>query len=287
MFNKIAIIGINNNYNVINTLEYLINILIKNNIAIYLEIKTAINLSYKFGKGYTLKVISDKCEIVIIVGGDGNFIHFSKKLSLIKYIPIIGINVGNLGFLMDIDPNEISTKLFKILSGKYKESKRFMIEVSINDDTNSAFNDIIISSGKESKLFEINVNIDEHNSFNQRSDGIIFSTPTGSTGHNLSAGGPIVDPQLNVIILVPILSHSLNNRPIVLNSTSIITITIGTYNNPKPILIIDGYIKKRIYPGNIIKINKCNKFVTIFHPSDYNYFKVLNSKLHWGKMLFT
>ncbi|WP_116963039.1 NAD(+) kinase [Fastidiosibacter lacustris] len=291
IFNKVAIIGTHDNPAVAETVEYLMHSLIEQSLRVYLEAETAASLDDRFGEGYSLKAIAKHCEIAIVVGGDGNFLNAGRNLSLISDIPIVGINRGKLGFLTDINPDQITTRLFDVLCGRYQQEQRFMLQASITSEHHPteqtvALNDIVIAAGQHSRLFQMHVHIDGRYAFDQRADGMIIATPTGSTAHALSAGGPIMHPGLDAIVLVPMFSHSLNSRPIVLNANSQIEITIGEYNNPEPSLSFDGHMKLQLRPADTIKLHRCKKSVSILHPLDYDYFHSLRSKLHWGKMLF-
>ena len=291
IFKKIAIIGTHNNPEISEKIEYLSHTLIKHSVRIYLEVETAKSLDCCFGEGYDLKAIAKHCDIAIIVGGDGNFLNAARSLSLLSKIPIVGINRGKLGFLTDINPDELNTRLFDVLEGNYQQEQRIMLQAAIKSavcrpEKTVALNDIVIAAGQHSRLFQMHVYIDGRYAFDQRADGMIIATPTGSTAHALSAGGPIVHPGIDAIVMVPMFSHSLNSRPIVLNANSDIQITIGEYNNTKPSLSFDGHMKLQLSPGDIVKLSRCPKSVTILHPLDYDYFDSLRSKLHWSKMLF-
>ena len=262
------------------------------NITIFLEKDTAEKLPCRVEFNILkLSDIGSLCDLAIIVGGDGNFLNVARNLSYYSEIPMIGINKGKLGFLTDISPNEIETRLIPVLQGHYNIEERLMVtaEVYGGKDIISktcAFNEIMIAAGLKSRLFELSVDIDGKYAFSQRSDGIIIATPTGSTAHALSAGGPIMYPDLNALTLVPMFSHSLNSRPIVVNSNSSISIKISSYNKPEPILSFDGHSHTVLNPGNIVEISKSPRQVKVLHPLDYDYFKSLRTKLHWSKMLF-
>lgn len=291
IFKHIAIIGTHDNPAVAKTVEYLAHTLIERSARIYLESDTARSLDCRFGDGYGLKSIAKHCDIAVVIGGDGNFLNAGRNLSLISEIPIVGINRGKLGFLTDINPDQINTRLFDVLEGRYQQEQRFMLQAFIKSESTPsektvALNDIVIAAGQHSRLFQMHVHIDGRYAFDQRADGMIIATPTGSTAHALSAGGPIMHPGLDALVMVPMFSHSLNSRPIVLSADSDIEIHIGEYNNPEPSLSFDGHMKLQLFPGSTVKLHRCPKSVTILHPLDYDYFHSLRSKLHWGKMLF-
>ncbi|MDA7742443.1 NAD(+) kinase [Francisellaceae bacterium] len=294
-FKKIGLIGTHINPSVAETVCELYTFL-KDKAEVFIESDTAHcmddqNNSHEIN----LAAIAETCDVAIVVGGDGNFLNAGRRLSNYRDIPMIGINRGKLGFLTDIKPDEIQTRLLKVLEGEYRKESRFMIAAEVCCDQKGnqshtektyAFNEIMVGSGQKSRLFEIDVEIDGRHAFGQRSDGIIVATPTGSTAHALSAGGPIMYPELNALSLVPMFSHSLNSRPVVINGDSVVEIKIGEYNNPEPVLSFDGHSHLTLKPGDKVKIQKHQKYVTVLHPLDYDYYKSLRTKLHWSKMLF-
>ena len=255
---------------VANTVKYLESLLSKYT-KIFIESKTAASLKNDYTKTYSLKYIANNCDLVVVIGGDGSFLHAGRNLSLIKNIPIVGLNCGKLGFLTDITPKETTQRLLPILKGNYRKERRFIIQACITSQKKTyrkmtAWNDIVIDAGKYHKLFQIGVNIDEHHAFDQRADGIIIATPTGSTAHALSAGGPIVHPLLEAIVLVPMFSHSLSSRPIIIHSKSKIKISVLENNNPKLSLSFDGHIKATLRQNDSVYIQKCKQYVTILKP---------------------
>lgn len=289
-FKAIAIIGTHINPLVCETVLQLHNLL-KNQSNIYFDTETAESTKLNNIISLSLKEISCKCDLAIVVGGDGNFLNAARELSTYNEIPIIGINRGKLGFLTDINPDQLTSRLMKVLNGEYFIEKRFMLngELYIDEQINSrakALNEIVITGGTASRLFEITVEVDGHYAYSQRSDGIIIATPTGSTAHALSAGGPIMHPSLDVVVLVPMFSHTLTARPIVLNAESEIKIKIGAYNEPEVKLSYDGHSYQKMVEGNYVLLKKHDKVINILHPLDYDYYKSLREKLHWSKMLF-
>ena len=290
-FKYVGIIGSHhNNPCVADTVQYIESLLSKHAKTL-VETETAKNLENKLTKTYSLEYIAKNCDLAVIIGGDGSFLNTGRNLSIMGNIPIVGINRGKLGFLTDIAPEEATQRLLPILKGNYRQEQRFMLQASVKRQkktyqTMVALNDIVIDAGKHNKLFQMDVNINERYAFDQRADGIIIATPTGSTAHALSAGGSIMHPSLEAVVLVPMFSHSLSSRPIIIDASSKIRISISEHNNPKPILSFDGHTKATLSPNDCVHIEQCEKYVTILHPLDYDYFSTLRSKLHWGKKLF-
>lgn len=293
-FNSIGIIGTHCNPLVEQTVSELYDYLVSLNINILLEKETADSFTHHVqAKGYTLKEIATTAELAIVVGGDGNFLNAARKLANLceHHIPITGINRGKLGFLADINPDEIKTRLHALLNGHYTTEKRFILKTDVikskkKTGSMTAVNDIVLSSGHSSRLFEFWVSIDNQYAFSQRSDGIIIATPTGSTAHALSAGGSILYPSLDVIELVPMFPHSLTSRPIVVSAESTIEITVAEYNDPKPLVSFDGHCHSDLNATDQIIIRKDKTELTILHPTDYSYYQTLRHKLHWSRLLF-
>ena len=159
--------------------------------------------------------IISKANLLIAIGGDGTILNCSRKFGS-KGLPILGINLGNLGFLADIDPKDITSSLLSVIEGKFEKDERFFLEGSIegNKSRYLALNEIVVHSGKIAQLIEFSVFIDESFVYRQKADGLIISSPTGSTAYSLSGGGPIVHPDVNTILLVSMLPHNLSTRPL-------------------------------------------------------------------------
>ena len=290
-FSAISIIGTHVNPLVAETVRQLQSLL-ADKAALYFEHDTAGSLANVDAVTILpLEELPCYTDLAIVVGGDGNFLNAARVLSLVREIPIIGINRGKLGFLTDITPHQLETRLMQVLEGAYYHEKRFMIEVSACDAGQHwlgkayALNEVVLASGNTTRLFEMTVTVDGHHAFAQRSDGIIIATPTGSTAHALSAGGPIMHPSLDVVVMVPMFSHTLSARPIVLSAHSDISIRVEDYNDPSPIVSTDGHSVYTLAPGSSIQLGKCAKSVNMLHPYDYDYYRSLREKLHWSKLL--
>lgn len=229
------------------------------------------------------------CDLVIVVGGDGSMLHAARALSNFN-VPLLGINRGHLGFLTDVTPTGFRQKLNEVLDGRYLEEKRFLLTASIvrHEEpiaTSEALNDIVLYPGEISKMLEFEVYVNEKFVYSQRSDGLIVSTPTGSTAYSLSAGGPILHPSLNAMVLVPMFAHTLTARPIVLDGDSRIEIVISASNRTRPQVSCDGQVHIKVAPGDSIHINKKREQLWLMHPEDHDYYHILRTKLNWGSKL--
>lgn len=229
----------------------------------------------------------DGChDLIVVVGGDGSLLS-AARMAVHANVPVTGISRGRLGFLTDISPDEIETQLGAILQGHYIEEQRFLLHTSISDDKHVYFegdslNDVVLSRGNETHLIEFDVYIDQQFVSHYRSDGLILSTPTGSTAYALSAGGPIMHPQLNAIVIVPMFPHSLSSRPLVFHGDCHVDIHISMSNEQDLQISCDGHESRIIKPGQHVAIEKNKQQLRLLHPETYQYYDTLRMKLGWG-----
>lgn len=232
--------------------------------------------------------ISQHCDLIIVVGGDGSLLHAAR--SVVKdEIPVLGINRGRLGFLTDIHPTELH-KIQDILEGKYILEKRFLLSATIECHgkiigQSNALNEVALVPDAMPHMNEFEIFIDDQFVCSQHSDGVIIATPTGSTAYALSGGGPILHPQLDAIVIVPMFPHTLSLRPIVLEGSQQIKVVITPNNTVPPRLTCDGQSITNTPPGTHITIQKNPQRLHLIHPLDYDYYETLRSKLHWGHKL--
>jgi NAD+ kinase len=237
-----------------------------------------------------IKVINEseihQCDLIISIGGDGTMLK-SAKLSHQHQIPVTGINKGRLGFLTDINPSAANKTINNLISGKFITEDRLLIETIINQDgiKNSigiALNDVAIRRKETGRMMKVTTSIDGNYINQHEGDGFIVSTPTGSTAYSLSCGGPILKPDVEAFILVPICPHSLNDRPMVIPSNSEILIEPILNTGEIAEIALDGDSSYEIKQGETIIINATKTPIKLIHPEDYDYFDVLRSKLLWG-----
>jgi NAD+ kinase len=237
-------------------------------------------------KSCTIDTLGQHCDLVIAVGGDGTFLSAAR--AIVKFdIPLIGINLGRLGFLVDISPNELSDKLLPMLLGHYSEEKRYLLRTKIIRDRTviheeTAVNEVVIHRWVTPSMIEIITKIDNVFLNSQRSDGLIISTPTGSTAYSLSAGGPILHPALNALVLVPLNPHTLSNRPIVINDTAEIEISFCQTKQINALVTCDHIEIPEVLISDKILIKKEPKPIRILHPEGHDFFQILRHKLNWS-----
>lgn len=224
------------------------------------------------------------CDIIIVIGGDGSIIHAAKHAAVAQK-PILGINLGRVGFVAGLEPNELD-KLSDLVSGNFEIEKRMMLEVSVKASTDDkeqkifALNDAVISRGALSRIIDLEVICNDSKISQYRSDGIIISTPTGSTAYSLSAGGPVLEPQMRCILLTPICSHTLFSRSIVFCDKTKLSIAAKEHSDLSEIhLSIDGETSVKLYEDFNVSIRPSDIEVRFINLKGKDFYKILNEKL--------
>ena len=236
-----------------------------------------------------IEEFSGTVDLGIVVGGDGSMLSACRKMAACG-IPLLGINRGRLGFLTDISPDEIEQRVLPVLQGEYKQTKRFLLETSVTRNgveigKGTAVNDIVLHPGMSVRMMTFELYVDGQFVYSQRSDGLIVATPTGSTAYALSAGGPLLFPELDAIVVVPLNPHTLSSRPVVLNGSAQIEIRVSSRKELQPLITCDGHNDFGTEPGDIITIKKHSNDILLIHPKDNNFYGVCRSKLGWGSRL--
>ncbi|KIE63751.1 NAD(+) kinase [Candidatus Riesia pediculischaeffi] len=286
-FKNIGVVGRIKHPSVLKTFKNLCIWLNRKNYHVMIEDDLTDHLKHDKGIIFSdIHEIGKQADLIVVIGGDGSMLNAMRKFS--KYEQkIIGINHGKLGFLTDLNPNHVLNQLSKILNGSFFQEKRFLLDVRVDKKkkkmfNNQAINEISFNSCKIKNMIDFEVFIDRNLAFFQRSNGLIISTPTGSTAHSLSIGGPILTPNLNAILLVPIFPHSICFRPLLIHGNSRIKLKIKSQSNHQEINC-DGQIVHSVHYGDEILIKKSNYTINLLHPKYFDYFKNLKNKLGWGK----
>jgi NAD+ kinase len=225
-----------------------------------------------------------KYDLVLSIGGDGVFISASKY-AYKNTVPVLGLNFGRIGFLADLDKKHFQSKILEILDGNYVIDKRTLLSGSvISNDTEHksiSLNDVVINNCGKLKMIEMDIYVNQNLINKQRSDGVIISTPTGSTAYAMSNGCPIVSPQSNVMCIVPIAPHSYGQRAVIINNTDKISIKLNKKSIKDSQVTFDGSNNLTIKCPDTILIRKAARQLQIIHPCDYDYFKMLSKKLRY------
>lgn len=255
-------------------------------LAILVDENTAQVLPEAIAPARSLDAIGQEIDLGIVIGGDGTLLHVARVLSA-SGVPIIGVNQGRLGFLTDIPLADMEREIGRILDGDYQAEQRLLLAAEIMRKgriahTARAFNDVIISKGELARLIEYETYIGGEFVNSARGDGIIVASPTGSTAYAMSAGGPILQPTLPALALVPICPHTLSNRPIVVSADSIIEIVMIGLAGSHAHVTFDGQLHHTLEDNDRIYVRRADHAVELIHPSGRNHYDTLREKLHWG-----
>ncbi len=288
-FETIGLIGRKGSHQVVDSLHALLALLEKRGCDLYIEEETATLVPDYSAQVVKKAELGQCCELVIVVGGDGSMLGAARTLSEAN-IPVLGVNRGSLGFLTDISPDEIEHRVAEVLDGKYTREERFLLDSVLSRGQHEighvdAMNEVVIHRGASLRMIEFGLYIDGQFVYSQRSDGLIISTPTGSTAYALSGGGPILHPGLDAIALVPMFPHTLTSRPIVVEGNSEIKLIMGDYAGGQPELSCDGQTHLALESGDVIHVRKKAQTLSLIHPLNHNYYETCRTKLGWGSRL--
>ena len=289
IFKKIGLAGRSRQRGLTSVLRQLLELLESRDLEVILEDRLKDVLPNHAQRVATLDEIGQEADLVIVVGGDGSLLSAARTLA--KYeTPVLGVNRGRLGFLTDITPDEISQQIPAVLDGHFERDQRFLLDATVMRDEEvvgrgDALNDVVVNSGASAQMIEYELYIDDTFVYRQRADGLIVSTPTGSTAYSLSGGGPIMHPALDAIVLVPMFPHALSSRPIVVDGGSEIRLDILSRNRIHPPVTCDGQVNMKARPGDSVHIRKNPYRLTLLHPMGHNFYASCRDKLRWSNAL--
>lgn len=284
-FRNIGIIARPDSEQALYSIRQLIHFLAAQDCTVILDKRCADSLPESKLQSASVTQLGEACDLVIVVGGDGSLLGAARSLARFK-VPVLGINRGHLGFLTDILPSEIESRVGEILQGEYLTEKRFLLEMEVRRNKQvvgegAALNDVVLLSGDSVHMIDFELTIDGDFVYSQRSDGLIVATPTGSTAYALSGGGPIMHPKLDAMVLVPLNPHTLTSRPLVVAGDSEIKIHITT-EKVNPLVSCDGTKGVRLQSDDIIAIRKRPHPLRLIHPKGHNFYQSCRSKLGWS-----
>ncbi|WP_075881086.1 NAD(+) kinase [Vreelandella massiliensis] len=288
-FTTIGLIGRLGSQKVVDSLRRLVTYLTDNGYQVLVEDRTATVIPDHGQPEASRRVLGELCDLVIVIGGDGSLLGAARTLCNTGTL-ILGVNRGRLGFLTDISPDELETRVGEVLAGQFEREERFLLDAELYRDgvavgSGEALNEVVVHPGKAVRMIEFELFIDGQFVYSQRSDGLIVATPTGSTAYALSGGGPIMHPKLDVVTLVPMFPHTLSSRPIVVDAASEIRIHIGETNQTYPHISCDGQTRAVAKPDDVLVITRKPQRVQLVHPLGHNFYEVLRSKLGWSHRL--
>ncbi len=256
----------------------------RENIEVFLEDTLAEQIGQVNGtSGENIPALVD---MVIVLGGDGTLISVARQIGD-RHVPIIGVNLGQLGFLTEITRDELPEMLERIIADDYKVSDRMMLDAAIRRNGKivgkfTVLNDVVINKGALARIIDMETCVDGRHLTSYKADGLIISTPTGSTGYNLAAGGPIIYPDINSLLITPICPHMLTNRPIMVWSRSVIEIKLK-FEDDVVFFTGDGQVGYKLLPGDVVEVSRSESRTRLVTSPSKDYFEILRTKLSWGE----
>jgi NAD+ kinase len=233
-----------------------------------------------------LEALGREADLAVVIGGDGTMLNIARMLAPFE-VALVGVNQGRLGFLTDISVDNMIATIGTILEGKFVTESRMLLEGRVRSGAKKgasgilAFNDVVVSKGARGNMVELEVRINGEFIYNQRSDGLIVATPTGSTAYAMSSGGPIVHPSLSVMAIVPVSPHTLSNRPIVVSSDSVVDIIIRNAADPR--IHFDSHTRFDLREGDRVTVRRYPHAISLLHPAKHSYYRMLREKLNWNR----
>ncbi|MFQ5768326.1 MAG: NAD(+)/NADH kinase [Acidobacteriota bacterium] len=229
--------------------------------------------------------LTQQAEAVVVIGGDGTFLSVARCVGA-KGPPLVGINQGTLGFLTEIKRDQISEAIARVLEGQASEERRMMLKVTVKrtgkkDRVYTALNDVVLAKSALARTIRLRVDVLDEPVSTYRSDGLLISTPTGSTAYSLSAGGPLVHPGLDAMLITPICPHGLVNRPLIIPASSRLSIH-RLSRQEEAYLTVDGQVGGPFHPGDRIEVQRSRKYLRMLHPFPHSFYATLRSKLKWS-----
>ena len=236
--------------------------------------------------GYAGEEIPELVDLIIVLGGDGTLISVARLVGE-RNVPIVGVNLGRLGFLTEITRDELPEMLERLIADDYQVSDRMMLDAFIHRNNKvvgkfTVLNDVVINKGALARIIDMETYVDGRHLTSYKADGLIISTPTGSTGYNLAAGGPIIYPDINSLLITPICPHMLTNRPIMVWSRSVIEIKVK-FEDDVVFFTADGQVGRKLLPGDRVEVRRSESRTRLVTSPSKDYFEILRTKLSWGE----
>ena len=293
-FSTVGLIGRRGAATILDSLDVVLKMLLERGLDVVIEDDTAELMGndrrndrdrYERAPRLTL---GERADLIVVVGGDGSLLGVGRDLAHCG-VPVVGVNRGGLGFLADISPEQIDAALGDVLAGKYHVEDHFLLEVTVRragDEVarSPALNDVVVHLGGMARMMEFSLWVDDEFVYDQRSDGLIIASPTGSTAYSLSAGGPIMHPSLDAIVVVPMFPHTLTSRPLVIRGQSEIKVIVGE-SDQQARISCDSQVDYLIEPGDEVVISKYATPLRLLYTLDHSFYDSCRSKLDWASRL--
>jgi NAD+ kinase len=284
-FGRIALVGKYQADGIADHLHELAKLALGRGCEVFLEAETATNTQINDYPHKKVEDFAGSIDLAIVLGGDGTMLGIGRQLAGSK-VPLVGVNLGRLGYMTDIPIQDVKPVLAEIIAGHYEADERTLLDAVVLRDGKVinralALNDVVVNRSGISGMVELAVKVNDSFMYNQRSDGLIVSTPTGSTAYALSAGGPILHPRVAGILLVPIAPHALSNRPIVLPQDA--KTSIEVISGREVIVNFDMQSLTHLQVGDQVDVRQSDKTISLLHPRGHSDYRTLREKLHWNE----
>lgn len=284
-FKTVAVVGKSDAASLPEVLDQLAAVLRRRGLALVMDPLTAGAFREKPDEVLPIESLPARSDLAVVVGGDGTLLSCARVMAE-RGIPLVGVNLGRLGFLTDIPATDLAGAIDAVLDGEFTAEERMLLSGSARRGDRTllatvAMNDVVVSRGAMGSMIEFGVTVDGEFIYSLRADGLIVASPTGSTAYALSAGGPILHPALSAIALVPISPHTLSNRPIAIRSSSRIEITLVRGVDARVNFDVQAYCQ--LDPGDVVAVTAAPRSATLLHPRGYRYFSMLREKLRWNE----
>jgi len=288
-FKTVGIIGRLGSRSVGDSLAILEQFLSRRKLTLVIEDATATMLPGTLHRIAPRAELGKTCDLIVVVGGDGSLLGVARDLARDE-VPVLGVNRGGLGFLADVSPEQIETKIAEVLDGKYTVEQHFLLDARVTRAGklvrgSPALNDVVVHPGTMARMMEFRLFVDDEFVYEQRSDGLIIATPTGSTAYALSAGGPIMHPNLDAIVVVPMFPHTLTSRPLVVPAISTVKVVVGETGTLRPQVSCDSQVDIDVLPGDEVTVAKYPVALQLVYPVEHSFYESCRSKLDWASRL--
>ena len=286
-FTTVGVIGRRGSPHVVDSLTTVMSCLDSHGVDVVVEGDTAEMLDVPNCEAVSRAGLGTRCDLVVVVGGDGSLLGVGRDLAHAE-VPVLGINRGGLGFLADIAPEQIERQLAEVLKGEFRVEDHFLLEAEIHRDGKKvdgspALNDVVVHPGSMARMMEFALTVNGEFVYDQRSDGLIIASPTGSTAYALSAGGPIMHPALDAIVIVPMFPHTLTSRPLVVRGDAEILVTIGDVSRAQA--SCDSQVQFSLERGDTVRVKKYQSPLRLLYTLGHSFYESCRSKLDWASRL--
>jgi NAD+ kinase len=285
-FQTVGVIGKPNDARVAPTLRAVAGHLARHGCEVLVERASAAAVR-GHGRPVSRDVLAQRADLAVVVGGDGTLLNAGRTLAPAG-VPILGVNAGRLGFMVDVAPADVRSALDAVLKGRYVREPRLMLSAAVRSGRRVrgpflAINDVVMRNQAAVRMLEFETWLGDEFISLHRADGLIVATPTGSTAYALSGGGPVMHPGLEALAVVPICPHTLSDRPVVIGAGRPVRVVLGGARGTRAMCTCDGQANVTVKAGDTVEIVRSNHVLELIHPKNYKYFNILRNKLHWGR----